>query len=193
MAERKFSFDTEPGEGTAGNANGADGNSAIPPGFIDPAALGTGTGNHTGTDTGPARRKRGRPVGSGSGSNQKASGSLPLNVNGVEKILISLHTIAAATLQTPELILEAKEANEVAQAMANVASLYDVGMSPKQAAWTNLAMVCGACYGPRALAIYVRKSMEEKPAPKAETPRAAAPAPRGTVVPFDTTKIEMPN
>lgn len=193
MVERKFSFDTEPNGDNAGSDGGATNGAAIPPGFIDPASLGGNGGGDPGTGSGPARRKRGRPPGSGGGTQKAASGSLPLNVNGVEKILLSIHTIAAASLQTPELILDEKEANEIAKALSGVAAQYDVGMSPKTAAWTNLAMVMGAAYGPRAIGIYVRKSTEEKPpAAKKETTPPPPPAARN-VKAFDPMKIELPN
>lgn len=71
--------------------------------------------------------------------------------------------MGAAAFSTPELVLDPKEAETLAHAIAAVQAYYPVVIDPKTLAWGNLVMVVGTIYGTRALAIWARKS---QPAPK---------------------------
>jgi hypothetical protein len=68
----------------------------------------------------------------------------------------------ASLLQTPELMIAPDEAKMLADGVNNVARHYDIIADEKTAAWVNLAMVCGAVYGPRVFVLWTKK----KDAPK---------------------------
>lgn len=196
MAERKFDFNSGAGVEPA-SGNGDDGGSIA--GFIDPAAA-TGTGSTdsgtSGAPDGTGKRKRGRPRGTGnsaSASKGTAKNAFPLSVNGVETILLSVHTILASAISCPELLLDQKEANAIADGVAKVAAEYDVRMDPKTAAWINLATVASAVYGPRGIAIFVRVSSEKPARTTAPATNRNAPPPNVDLSKFDPTKISMPN
>jgi hypothetical protein len=180
-------------------------------GVIDPAlarnttgtAARAGTGNPTGNAPEPAsgkppepepepiRRGRGRPAGSTNKS--KAESGLsekPLNINGVEKILFSIHTILAAVADTEELAIDEKEAKELAAAIAGVTNEYLIVMSPKTAAWVELGRVCGVIYGPRAVNVWFEaknKRATINPAPRPQRPEA----PPAQQPEFNPTKIVL--
>lgn len=187
-------------------------------GAIDPALARTAAGTATApgtTDPGTTKRPRGRPPGSG----KKAAGAVsdadieihidkdgnikpakaaskptPININGIEKILLSLHEIAAATVSIPELKLEPKEAKELSDAIAAVGEQYLIVLSPKTAAWIDLGRVLGCVYGPRAMAVYIT-AQAKKPPPVANPNNGAShKAPPGAVpakMAFDPTSIKL--
>lgn len=163
-------------------------------GVIDPAlardttgtAARAGSGNPTGTapepgptpEPEPVKRGRGRPA--GSPNKTKADSGVsekPLNINGVEKILYSIHTILAAVVDTAEIAIDEKEAKELAAAIAGVTNEYIIVMSPKTAAWMELGRVCGIIYGPRAVNVWleVRNRQHNQPPPVQRQQRTEAP------------------
>ena len=164
--------------GNAGDNVGADFGAGNDDGFIviDPVSVGTDFGNSDGsngtgssTDAGSADKpKRTYTKRSGTGTSKSKSA---LDINGVENILFSMHTMLAAITSTPELALDKTEAAEIAKAADAVAQHYDVTASAKTLAWTNLLMVVGAAYGTRIFAIRIRRENERKKrvAAKAET------------------------
>ena len=132
--------------------------------IVNPAGTdsdaGTGNGDGEPTDTGNAPRKRGRKPGStNKPRTEKASAS---SVIGIEKLLFSIHAIAAAGLKTPELELDDSEAKLLAQAATSVADHYNVTVDPKIVAWVGLIGVAGSIYGPRLATIKMRKDMEQR-------------------------------
>lgn len=92
-----------------------------------------------------------------------------------------MHAMGAAFMNTPELMLDASEAQSLAIAIGAVQAHYPVNIDPKAIAWTNLIMVAGAIYGTRAVAIYARKKMEKENSAHVigptETPRGNNGAP----------------
>lgn len=183
-------------------------------GVIDPAlardttgtAARAGTGNPTGNapepangtapepqPEQPAKRGRGRPPGSTTKpkSADKEAGGLnaaPVNINGVEKILFSIHTVLAAAVNNSNISIDEKEAKELAAAIAGVTNEYVIVMSPKTAAWVELGRVCGVIYGPRAVNIWLEArntQKETQPPPRPQT----AEAPPVNATRFDPTKI----
>lgn len=113
----------------------------------------------TGTSTG---KKRGRkPGGTNKQPGERKDASL--NINGVEKILYSLHAFAA--IMVPELELDESESKKLAKAIEGVTDQYKLTLDPKVSAYIDLATVCGIIYGPRAVALYTRKKTEQKPMP----------------------------
>lgn len=148
--------------------------------IIDPAELGdSGSGGGSDGDNSgqPVRKRRGRPA--GSRTRKKAPA---LDINGVESILISAHTILASFTKTPELALDKEEAKQVATAVANVSRHYDVQASEKAMDWTNLFMALGMVYGTRLYAIRAKRSQIAASKPTPVKPTASKSAPNENVV-----------
>ncbi len=151
--------------------DGATGDAAIP----DNAGADLGGHDSTASDSpnlaglpiidpasGNVKRGRGRPTGStkpksttGSPKREKASTS---SIVGIEKVLYSLHMMAASALKTEELELDQAESKLLAEAVTEVASHYNTVIDPKVIAWMGLIGVCGQIYGPRVVAMRVRKA-----------------------------------
>lgn len=67
----------------------------------------------------------------------------------------------AAITKTPELGIEASEAEQIAKAYATLAEFYPaLKQSEKSIAWVNMFSALGMVYGTRAVTIYKRKKME---------------------------------
>lgn len=127
----------------------------------------------------PARRKRGRPRGSRTGSAQQAKTG-PINISGVEKLLLGIHNTLQAAFSVPELALDDSEAKELAKAYTDVAAFYPVmRLADNVTALVNLGSVVAIVYGSRISAWRFRKSMERKPPPPPRPDAAlrAAPSP----------------
>lgn len=113
---------------------------------------------------GDIRRTRGRPVGSGkskpTSASRRGEKAAPISVKGIEKILYSMHAMAASAFSTPELSLDAQEAAHLSAAVTDVASFYNATLDPKITAWVGLFGVLGMVYGPRIASYKLRKQME---------------------------------
>lgn len=152
-------------------------------GVADPAVIGTGTPADPAAPFGykndgtPRTSNRGRKSG-GSGTapksgTSKARGNDSQSVKGLEKLLISLHMMAAAATKTPELMLDNQEAAMMASAINAVQNHYDFNVSAEVTIWVNLISASAAVYGPRAVVIYSRKKKEQlqiRPVSEATTP-----------------------
>lgn len=159
-----------------GGAEGGDGNATLDieghtfervdgaPRVVDPATGSTPGGDAAGS--GP--RRRGRRPGSRNSVTGKKS---PLDVNGLETLLFSLHAMAAAYLRIPELELEKTEAERLSAAAARVLAHYPVTLAAESIDIVNLVMACGMIYGSRVMAIRVRKSRAGAPHANAADPR----------------------
>lgn len=179
------------GDGSAGivetSGNGENGNDNID-GIAVVSPI--GNGNDAGNSGGSVKRGRGRPAGAGKPRIGKREVAAPVSIKGIEKILFSIHAMAASSI-TPELALEEQEAKLLAEAVAEVQSHYNMTVDPKIVAWIGLAGVCGSLYGPRIAAYKLRKMTEEPMRPKAEksTVNGAAGIPS-----FDTNSlVSVPN
>lgn len=117
--------------------------------YIDPRSA---EGAIDGSEEGTPRKRRGRPKGSRNGKTKTVSTSL----EGIEGILLSLHMMGAAMTGIPELALTEKESSQLSDAIARVASYYDLAASEKTLAWINLAVIAGGIYGTRAFAYHLR-------------------------------------
>ncbi len=98
------------------------------------------------------RRRGGRPRGSKNRVNRPQSAKeVSQDLTG---ILLSVHFMLAKLTKIDELELDEEEAKKLGEAVARVNREFGVQiMSPKTAALLNLAVVGGAVYGPRAIAI----------------------------------------
>lgn len=176
-------------------------------GTIDPeTARATASGTiaapgNSPTSSETAKRGPGRPRKDGNAPQAKSekTGNIEksVNIDGIEKILFNLH-LFAATLVVPELALEEKEAKELARSIKAVNEQYKLTLDPKQAAWIDLMTTCGIIYGPRAVAIYLRKQTDKKavPAPlmtPAPNTGGMKPPPQNPHFVFNPGKIEVPN
>lgn len=158
--------------GSAGNETDSSGSATIGAGttasifppdtiVIEPATVASGI-DGSNTDGGgnaagePVRKRRGRKPGS-----TNAKKSAPLDINGLEFLLLSTHTMMAAMMKTPELELDKEEAHQLAQASANVARHYDISATEKTIDWIALFMALGTVYGPRMVTIGL--SRKKKP------------------------------
>jgi hypothetical protein len=151
--------DSETGGESAGDGYG-ESSAGI---FTEPGNLKGGYTESAGDGEAPKKR-RGRPPGSGKSAGVKTSSAkpkaVPTSLDGIEKILLSLHMMGASMLNVPELMLSEKEASDLSEAIARVAALYDFGASEKTLAWTNLAVCMGGMYGTRFFAFNLRMKAE---------------------------------
>lgn len=186
-----FSF-RKLGSDSDGGANKSslpgDGNAGENSGFISPeiarataggaSASGSEPAESTGGGGEPARRGRGRPKGSGTksaASPAQAKQESSLNVNGIEKILYSLHAMGASLFAIPEMEITEDEARRISKAIAGVSDQYKVMIDPRRAAQIDLVRELGTIYGSRAVAYYLRKKAEKARPVNAAPQRAPQP------------------
>lgn len=194
---RKLGSDSNGGPDKSSGAG--DGNQNAPSGFIDPEiarATGGSLASEPGEPTGSAPiggtgtgRGRGRPKGSrnkpGPGP-AEAKQESSLNVNGIEKILYSLHAMGASLFSIPELEITEDEARRISKAIAGVSDQYKVMIDPRRAAQIDLVRELGTIYGSRAIAFYLRKKAEQAKPINAAPQRAPAPPPAPSMAPRAT-------
>jgi hypothetical protein len=118
--------------------------------------------------------------GFGSSPQTKTSNDL----KGIEKVLYSIHQMAAAIVGVPEFAIDEAESKTLAEAVTNVSKHYPIGMDEKTVAWCNLAMVASGMYGTRFFAYRMRmrnagqlRVMPPAPAQPPASPGGPAPAP----------------
>lgn len=151
-----------------GVVNGS-GNPESEPASVNPADIGGSSeplgdsGGDGGTDAGTGsdqpgeqpRRRRGRPPGSGT---KNKTGSYPLNVRGLEKLLVGIHGGIGMLLSSPGFPLDTTqkvfdgktEAEFMAQSIADVARHYNPQIfEQKTIDWSNLIQCLALVYGPR--------------------------------------------
>lgn len=118
---------------------------------IDPFDL--PANNDTGIITRP---RRGRPPGSRNragdgGTAATTKTEAPANRGSLESIkdvLFSLHMMGAQLTGLKSLEITKEQSEKLADAIKNVAKHYPVGLTEKQMAWANLAIVAGGIYIP---------------------------------------------
>ncbi len=77
---------------------------------------------------------------------------------------MGIHEMAAMALKAKELELTVDEATKLGVAVARVADIYNIRMTPTQEAWGMLIKTTANIYYPRIVAIR-RRTKEEKLAP----------------------------
>jgi hypothetical protein len=117
--------------------------------FFDPASAGGRRLNKDGTP----RRKRGE----GKARQANVENTRVISVQ-LEKVLFSLHTMAAATLREPELAIDEDEARILAGAVEKVANAYNFSamFSPKAQAGVDLCIALVTVYGHRVMTMAKR-------------------------------------
>lgn len=163
--------DSESGPDTGTDTGGETGTGI----FQDPGTL---KGVYIDSESGEPKKRRGRPPGSGKGktpgSSSPKSKTVPTLI-GIEKILLSMHMMGAAMIGVPELQLSEDESKQLADSIERVAALYDMGMSEKAIAWSQLLMVAGATYGPRIFAYQLRTKAESAAEKKSKVQPISGP------------------
>lgn len=137
-------------------------------GFTDPVSGPQTPESTTEPSTGEtvAAPRRGRPPGSAT--------KTKLNISGVETCLLGIHTTLAMMLGVPELEMNKPEAEQLAEAYANVAAHYPVMQLPdKQLALVNFGSTVAIIYGAKLAAYKMRKAMSR---PSVVTPLRPQPA-----------------
>ena len=129
--------------------------------ILDPAELGASDARADPADSGagtskPAARKGSAPA-------PKKTKAVPVNVDGVSKILLAIHTSIAIKTKDELWLLDDKEAKMMAQAAADVAKHYDLGVADKYVAWGGLAYAASAVYGSRIVASMARSARAPSP------------------------------
>lgn len=155
--------ENSPGIDATGNPVDSDTGVAVDPAAAFGADIrGSDDSGTARTDDGTAPKRRGRRPGS---SNKKAS----LDLSGLEAILLSVHTMGAVALKSPELAIGKDEAEKLASAINQVQQYYPMTVDPKTMAWLNLAGIAGMIYVPR-LILMAKRQKVEKPKNEVKTP-----------------------
>jgi hypothetical protein len=152
-------------QGTAGQDSQLPvdaGNAAIDPATADAAGTSTGRGS-----------RRSRNSGTRSSGDDKRESRLTAKrerskeaAKDLGVFFASTHWFMAAVSKCPELNITETDANKMGEALQRVNDLYDGAvMSPKVAAWYNLAMAMGGVYVPMFITIKAKKKMKKNPAP----------------------------
>lgn len=68
----------------------------------------------------------------------------------------------AGAIKVPELSLTAEESKQLANAIAEVNSHYNIAIDPKVMAWVGLTTTCVSIYAPRIAAYKIREGFEKK-------------------------------
>lgn len=110
----------------------------------------------------------------------------PASIDKFTQFLGAAHMILATQTGAPELLLEEKEARNLATSLIELSAQYGYTISPKAAALGSVAMVSVGIYAPRMFAIAQRVSAERAQAQAAArqrqqqtpAPSQAAPGPR---------------
>lgn len=156
----------ETGGGTGGSENRAGKpdlasifDSGTP--VIDPADIGTGNdgGNGGSGNGGDEPKRRGRKPGS---KNKTRQAPPQIDLAGVEKLLLSAHSMLAAITKIREFELDESEARSIATAIARVTRHYPIldKISDSTVDHANLFSVLAGTYGTRIFAYKTRAASE---------------------------------
>jgi hypothetical protein len=158
-----------------GSNGGSDDVIRIDPGAIDASATENG-GSNPKPGYGPNGRKlnrdgseRAQRGSAGRASPRAAAPQAPLSVDALAFSITGIHALLSATLQIPELALDKSEGDALAKALANLQRFYNIQVTEKALAWSNLAMTLATVYGTRLGAIAARKAADKRPKPAGAT------------------------
>lgn len=127
---------------------------------IDPDSIGERTGEDRGGSDGRKRRSdAGQKRGTRGGKRRSKNTTSTSEILG--RSLYALHQIVATYANSPTFAITEDESKMLAQAAHDLGELYEVKMpSEKAQAWTQLIVVLGTVYGPRAADIFVNAEPE---------------------------------
>lgn len=156
-----------------GSIQGDDGIIRIDPAAVD-AAAGTVAPNvgNTKPGYGPNGRKLNKDgterKAKGTGGNAPAStqAAPPLSIDAATFSLVGIHAMLATVLGIKELALDPTEGKQMALALQNLQRFYNIQVTEKALAWSNMGMTLMAVYGTRAAAFAARKAAEAKTNPR---------------------------
>lgn len=133
----------------------------------------------------PKQRKRradaGQPRGPRGPRAKKGKAGLALTPEELAPRIQGLHSILAMMTQQPVFEIQSAEAKQLANAICDVASYYEIDLSGPYAAWINLAAVCGVIYLPRVLHVRSEASRARQRPITPATPEDATIVPRGGI------------
>lgn len=172
--------------GDDGNSDGAVSSTGGGPAPIDPVTA-EPSGDTAEPSPNQPKRGRGRPPGSGTGTAKTKP--IPLNVSGLEKLLVGIHGGLAIlsgrhewSLDTESRMFDGKtEAEFLAQSTADVARHYGGIADQKTLDWMNLLQCLAIVYGGRLYAI--RANPRVKAAPKPNLAVRPGPPPQHHTAP----------
>ena len=166
-------------EGTGTTITGSEKNASKPALAFEGAKIGAdakpadnvapGTGDAAGTGDAPygyfpdGRPRKRKPR---AGTAPKSTRGKKEDLAGIEALLLSLHTMAAAGFKAPEWSIGENEAKELARALKTVQDEYDFELDPKLQAWLNLGAIAGMMYGPRIAVSMARVKKAQNETPK---------------------------
>lgn len=135
--------------------------------LVSPIDLGDGNRSNEPRPTEFRSGRRGRPLGSKNRTTAERNTQTPPpnNLENIEELLVSLHFMGAKLLDVPEIELTQDESRKLMKAVKDVAKYYNVAFDPKKLAIFHLMTAMGGIYGPRAVAIYRRKTAGPKKEP----------------------------
>lgn len=71
--------------------------------------------------------------------------------------MIQVHVALAMFAKEPALMIEEREARMIATASLDLMAQYGAAIDPRAMAWANFTMAIASVYGPRAVAIIVKR------------------------------------
>ena len=162
----------EPDSAATGDAGEGDRTGDAP---FDPATVTPGSDRDAPFGRFPDGRPRKRRAKGTGGSNSGGRAAAPGTSRKTEAevstflahILLGVHEIGANLFKAEELSLDEEEAGVLGQATLKVWQEYDMPIpDAKTMAWVNLAKVVSQVYGPRVMAIRMRKANEARNRPQ---------------------------
>lgn len=147
--------------GTAGSVAESEGNKQQQPNLpsenripvVEPTAATSSTSTATNSSSPRGRSSRTRNSESAERRRERRAENSEKSKEGIAVLLAGIHSFGAK-LVNECIELDEQEANQMADAIHRVNELYDGGfVSPKLAAWGNLAMCFGQIYVPRAMVL----------------------------------------
>ena len=136
-----------------------DTGNVIDPGTVETPKRGRGRPPKSASGTGSVAGKPSGKPGTRRPERTKNQASLGLDVGTITLGVSMFGAFIANRAKQPMLKLDDDEATQIAEASANVASHYNVPISPVAQAWIGLAGTIGAIYFAKVSAIRLSKSM----------------------------------
>lgn len=151
-------------DGSNGNAAGGNGGANSNGDFVSDGQNAAGVsdgagGNQEGNDPSQfvGQRKRGRPRKYGTAAGTPRPETVALGKKSLASNIQGLHELLAVVLKEPEFVLQAKEADALADAAQSVIDAYGLAAVRGLGVWGGVIGTLAAVYGPRAVRIYGKR------------------------------------